>query len=179
MLNFCVAQQLYQLQSEANEGDLSRVRASLVNSEALVKIAEKLQINEFIRLGHGEERSGGRQRKSIMADTVEAMFGAVLLDGGYEQCRRLILRLYADAFSSLPRAEDIKDSKTKLQEYLQGQGKVLPRYEVFSESGKDHEKCFWVKCHVEGASPVPATGNSRRKAEQEAAKLMLKQLTHT
>lgn len=178
ILNFCITERLYELRPDADEGQLSRIRASLVNGESLADIAEHLELAEVIRLGVGEKRSGGKRRRSILADAVEALFGAVLLDSDFVRCRDLILQLYAVQLSDLPDAEDLKDPKTRLQELLQGRGKPLPSYTVLSESGKDHQKVFSVACQVEGIEAITANGTSRRKAEQQAAALMYQQLTH-
>ena len=175
ILNFCITQRLFDLRTAANEGDLSRVRASLVNREALAGLASRLKLSAYIRLGRGEKQSGGQRRVSIQADTMEAIFGAVLLDGGYDACRELIDRLYESHFDNLPDAEDLKDPKTRLQEYLQSRGLGLPRYTVTSEEGKDHAKRFEVSCEAVDYPAVSASGSSRRKAEQAAASKMLQQ----
>ncbi len=174
ILNFCITEKLFEMQPTASEGELSRIRASLVNSESLAAIAERLQLGNYIELGQGERHNGGEQRKSILSDAMEAVFGAALRDGGLEACRRLILELYRPLLLNLPSAEELKDPKTRLQEFLQGRGKKLPQYEVVAETGMDHQKKFEVICLVEGAAPASAIGSSRRKAEQLAAQKMFK-----
>lgn len=176
ILNLCITQELYDLRPEANEGELSRMRASLVNRDALAGIANQLELSSFIQLGQGERRSGGQRRESIQSDTVEAIFGSIFMDGGYEQCRSLILRLYASQLDNLPDAEALKDPKTRLQELLQSQGQGLPEYQIILETGKDHEKRFEVNCLVAGNEVSTGQGNSRRKAEQAAAEKALTQL---
>lgn len=178
ILNFCITEALYHLKPDATEGELSRIRASLVNGNSLAELASQFSLGDYLKLGHGERRSGGKRRKSILADALEALFGAVLLDGGHEQCRQLILAIYDSSLQNLPDAETLKDPKTRLQEYLQGRGQELPQYEVVDESGKDHQKKFVVNCHVNGTDVVSATGSSRRKAEQQAAQLMFETLQH-
>ncbi|MCW8963215.1 MAG: ribonuclease III [Gammaproteobacteria bacterium] len=176
VLNFCITRRLFGLRPDANEGDLSRIRASLVNREALASIATALDLSANIRLGRGEKQSGGQRRASIQSDAVEAILGAVLLDGGFDVCSALIDRLYQSHFEYLPDAQDLKDPKTRLQEYLQSRGLGLPCYTVTSETGKDHARNFEVSCEAAGYKTVQGMGSSRRKAEQAAASKMLEQL---
>jgi ribonuclease-3 len=176
VLNFCVARRLYLQLPDAAEGDLSRIRASLVNKDALARIAKQIGLADFIRLGRGEKQSGGQRRASILSDAMEAIFGAVLVDGGFDAVRELIQRLYQYQYENLPDPEALKDPKTRLQEHLQARGLGLPQYQVTRESGKDHAKQFEVSCIAGEFSPVVAEGNSRRKAEQAAASKMLNQI---
>ena len=176
VLNFCVSRRLYSELPQASEGDLSRIRASLVNKDALARIARKLDLSACIRLGRGEKQSGGQRRSSIQADAVEAILGSVLLDGGYDAAGDLIARLYQDHYKDLPDPEALKDPKTRLQEHLQARGMGLPQYQVIRESGKDHAKNFEVECSAGEFSTVIAEGTSRRKAEQAAASKMLDQI---
>ena len=176
VLNFCVARRLYSQLPGAAEGDLSRIRASLVNKDALARIAKQIELADFIRLGRGEKQSGGQRRASILSDAMEAIFGAVLLDGGFDAVRELIQRLYQYHYDNLPDPEALKDPKTRLQEHLQARGLGLPHYQVTRESGKDHAKQFEVSCMAGEFSPVVAGGSSRRKAEQAAASKMLDQI---
>ena len=178
ILNFCITEKLFEVRPNESEGELSRIRASLVNGESLATIAEQLQLGHYIELGQGEQRSGGKQRKSILADAMEAVLGAVLRDGGFDVCRKLILDLYQPLLLNLPSAEELKDPKTRLQELLQGRGEALPRYEVVAETGMDHQKQFEVNCLVAGVKSTMAIGSSRRKAEQLAAQKMLANLTN-
>lgn len=178
ILNFCITEKLFEMQPKASEGELSRMRASLVNAESLAAFADRLQLGNYIELGRGERHSGGELRKSILSDAMEALFGAILRDGGLEACRRLILELYRPLLLNLPSAEELKDPKTRLQEFLQGQGRKLPQYEVIAETGVDHQKQFEVNCLVEGVAPVSAISSSRRKAEQLAAHRMFTNLTN-
>ena len=175
ILNFCITRRLFSLRPDASEGELSRIRASLVNREALADLASSLQLSSIIKLGRGEQQSGGQRRRSIQADVVEAILGAVLIDGGFEACRDLITRLYHDHFENLPDAESLKDPKTRLQEYMQSRGMGLPKYSVTSEQGKDHAKQFEVVCEAMQLPAVTGSGSSRRKAEQVAASKMLEQ----
>jgi ribonuclease-3 len=178
-LNFTIAQRLYALRPEDAEGDLSRARASLVNQAALADIARAIGIDSQLVLGRGELRSGGAQRAAILADALEALIGAVLLDGGPPAAERVLDRLYAERFEQLPESSDLKDAKTRLQEWLQGRGLTLPAYTVDSVRGREHEQIFTVVCEVqERGVKTTGRGRSRRLAEQAAAALMLSELTH-
>jgi ribonuclease-3 len=176
ILGFEVADRLYHLARDADEGQLSRMRAHLVKRETLAGIARDLQLGDILRLGTGELRSGGQGRDSILADAVEAIIAAVYLDGGMDEARALVRRLLGDRLAE-PRPEiRRKDSKTQLQEHLQSLGKPLPRYEVISISGEQHEQTFRVVCVTGLAPDTLGEGGSRRKAEQKAAKAMLQRL---
>lgn len=169
ILNLTIAAALYDLSPGATEGELTRIRSSLVKRDALVAIAKDLDISAHIKLGQGERRSGGQRRESIQADAVEAILGAVLLDGGIVVCQQLIRRLYSSRLTNLPDAEKLKDPKTRLQEYLQARSMGLPEYHIARESGKDHEKYFEVNCRITDDQIISGLGSSRRKAEQDAA----------
>jgi ribonuclease-3 len=177
-LNFIVAALLYEHCPGHDEGDLSRARASLVNRKTLAEIAGELDIEQQIILGDGERRTGGAQRSSILADVVEALIGAMLLDGGHAAAQALIVRLFESRISDLPLPDELKDAKTRLQEWLQGRGRGLPVYSVESMSGKDHERVFNVRCELEDSDRCSVgMGRSRRSAEQSAAAAMLRGLT--
>ncbi|HEU4617680.1 MAG TPA: ribonuclease III [Gammaproteobacteria bacterium] len=189
-LNFIIAKRLYESRSEHSEGDLSRARASLVRQSTLAEMARALGLDEQLVLGRGELRSGAAHRGAILADAFEALVGAVLLDGGHDAAERLVDTLFADRFARLPEPDELKDSKTKLQEWLQGRGMRLPSYSIDSVHGREHEQVFTVVCEVEqrakgqpreaeGGSPYVRThgrGSSRRIAEQRAAAAMLAEL---
>ena len=178
VLGLCVSESLYELFPQVEEGDLSRLRASLVNRETLAAIAGELALGDELLLGGGELKSGGFRRSSILADALEAVIGAVYLDGGFEPAQRLIQSLYADRLKRLPPPAELKDPKTRLQECLQGQGLQLPEYHVEAILGKDHEQRFQVICSVPGSTfRAQGEGSSRRKAEQAAAAAVLKRLT--
>jgi ribonuclease-3 len=180
LLNLVAAELLYERRPHAPEGDLSRLRSRLVRDRTLANLAQELELSQFLRLGQGEQKSGGYLRESILADVVEAIIGAIFLDGGYEEARRVVRKLLDAREQSLPQADDLKDPKTRLQELLQGRGHDLPRYRVLSESGADHVKRFDVECRVEGlAEPVRAEASSRRKAEQAAARTMYERLVES
>ena len=173
-LNFAIAHRLYDLRREGAEGDLSRARAALVKQPTLTTIGQRLGIDSQIVLGAGELRSGGAQRGAVLADAVEAVIGAVLLDGGTAAAEALIDLLFAEAFANLPDASALKDAKTRLQEWLQGNSLNLPSYSVEDVTGRDHEQTFIVSCKVgERNASTTGQGPSRRRAEQEAAAAML------
>jgi ribonuclease-3 len=173
-LNFAIARRLYALRSDDTEGDLSRARAALVKEQTLATIGQSLGIDAEIVLGAGELRSGGAQRGAVLADAVEALIGAVLLDGGTVAAEALIDWLFAEQIAALPDAATLKDAKTRLQEWLQGKGLHLPVYAVESVHGRDHEQTFVVSCEVtEKHAYTTGQGPSRRRAEQEAAAAML------
>lgn len=177
-LSFAIARRLYEMRPQDSEGDLSRARAALVKQATLAQIGQKLQVDRHLVLGAGEARTGGARRTAVLADAVEALIGAVLLDGGIEAAEALIDLLFADLLVNLPPAAALKDAKTRLQEWLQGRGLRLPEYAVEAVSGRDHEQTFVVSCVVpEKASRTTGQGPSRRIAEQEAAEAMLVVLT--
>ena len=174
VLSFIVAEMLFKSYPDASEGELSRFRASLVSGDALGGIALELGIGEQLRLGEGELKSGGQRRASILADALEALIGAVYLDQGLAAAAAVAARLLRERLDALPGASELKDPKTRLQEWLQGHGLGLPEYRVLEVSGEPHEQHFKVRCDVgELAVAAEAEGSSRRRAEQEAAALVL------
>lgn len=174
MLSFVVAEFLFERFPEATEGELSRYRASLVSGEALAAVATSIGLGRALRLGEGELRSGGQARATILADALEAVFGAIFLDCGLEATREAARRVFGEALASLPSASELKDAKTRLQEWLQGRGFALPSYTVLDVSGEPHEQRFRVRCDVSDlAVTAVAEGSSRRRAEQEAAERIL------
>jgi ribonuclease III len=174
VLNCVIAMLVFREFGAADEGDLSRFRSSLVSGEALAVIAAEIGLGDQLRLGSGELKSGGFRRKSILADTLEALFGAVYLDGGFDAAAAVIERLFTPRLDRLPSAAELKDPKTRLQEALQARGLPLPSYVVESVSGEAHSQVFQVSCSVDilGLKTL-ASGGSRRRAEQAAAQLML------
>lgn len=177
ILNCVIAEALYHQVPDADEGALSRLRALLVRGETLARIAGELNLGEALALGSGELKSGGFRRRSILADALEAVIGAVYLDGGFEACRGLIRKLFASRLESLPAAESLKDPKTRLQEYLQARQAALPVYRLVAEQGEPHRRTFRVACEIPWLErPLEASGRSRRAAEQEAARLALQEL---
>jgi ribonuclease III len=174
LLNWVIADALFRRQPDASEGELTRLRASLVREPTLAGIAQSLNLGDHLRLGPGELRSGGFRRQSILADGLEALFAAIYLDGGPQAAQTAILRLYHAALEQLPDAESLKDAKTRLQELLQGRGLPLPAYEVIEISGQAHQQQFRVRCSVPGApQQAEGQGTSRRQAEHAAAARLL------
>lgn len=174
VLSFVVAELLFRRFPDASEGELSRYRASLVSGESLAAIAAGLGLGEQLRLGEGELKSGGQRRSTILADALEAIFGAIYLDQGLEAAHTAAGRLFRDSLAALPEAAALKDPKTRLQEWLQGRGFALPAYTVLEVSGEPHEQHFRVRCDVtELRLAAEAEGSSRRRAEQEAAQRIL------
>jgi ribonuclease-3 len=177
ILNFVIASEVFNRRPDLREGELSRMRAALVNKHALAEIARRFDLGPHIVLGSGEMKSGGRRRDSILADALEALIGAVYLDGGYEAGRALVLRLYQDDLSSLPDMEAHKDPKTRLQEYLQGRHLDLPHYAVEEVSGRAHAQTFRVVCTSEALQLIgEGLAGNRRQAEQAAANDLLAKL---
>jgi ribonuclease-3 len=172
LLSLTVSDLLYHSRPHAPEGDLSRMRSRLVRDVTLAEIARELDLSPHLRLGHGELRSGGFLRESILADVIEALIAAVYLDGGFDAARQVVAQLIGKRLDALPDAEQLKDPKTRLQELLQAHGLELPEYTVLAESGADHAKRFLVQCAIgDLLPPVRAEAASRRKAEQGAARL--------
>jgi ribonuclease-3 len=177
VLGLVCAQSLYERFGEADEGSLSRLRASVVNGESLAQLAAGLALGELLSLGPGELKTGGFRRESILADALEALCGALYLDAGLPRSRVMIEQLLAPALTALNLPGDLKDPKTRLQELLQGRGLPLPRYNVDSIEGELHAQVFRVTCEVEPLGQrASATGSSRRRAEQMAAARILEQI---
>lgn len=179
ILNFVIAAALYARSADSSEGVLSRLRATLVNGDRLAEVASSIGLGDHLILGSGELKSGGFRRASILADTLEAVFGAIYLDGGYNSARSVILALFAKSLKNLPDNDTLKDPKTRLQEYLQARQQPLPNYTVVDISGEAHNQTFTVSCSVSAIEDsVRGIGSSRRKAEQEAALKILEVLAN-
>jgi ribonuclease-3 len=168
---------LYDAHPDADEGALSRLRATLVSGETLGNIAVDLELGEHLRLGPGELKSGGFRRASILADALEAMVGAIFLDSGFDAASAAVTRIIGARLARLPAAESLKDAKTRLQEALQARGLALPVYTLVATSGDPHEQSFSVTCEVASfAVRASGEGASRRRAEQMAARKALELL---
>jgi ribonuclease-3 len=177
ILGFVVADELYLTFPDANEGQLSRLRARLVKKESLAAIARKLNLGSYLNLGAGELRTGGQSRDSILADALEALFAATYLDSGYQSAREVILKLYRKRIEELTPEMQGKDPKTRLQEYLQARKNPLPSYTIVAVSGEQHDQHFEVACQVVELNLLShGLGGSRRKAEQKAAANLLEKL---
>lgn len=177
ILNCTIAQALFEQFPKASEGELSRYRAAQVRGETLADVAREFDLGPWLRLGPGELKSGGHRRASILADTVEALIGAISLDGGMAVAQERVLAWWQTRLENTDPEQMMKDPKTRLQEYQQGQGAPLPRYEVVEITGQAHNQTFTVSCTVDQlADSVLASDSSRRGAEQSAARKTLRQL---
>jgi ribonuclease-3 len=177
VLQLVVSELVFEKTPNASEGQLSRLRSTLVKDTTLAEIAAELGIGEFLILGSGEKKSGGHRRSSILADALEAIFGAVYLDVGLEGARDVVHKAYGERLHDLPEAADLRDPKSRLQEYLQGRKMALPEYEVQKVSGKAHKQSFEISCSIAGLDAVTTgKGLTRRDAEQEAALAMLEKI---
>ena len=177
ILSLVIAEVLYHRFPNVSEGDMSRMRATLVREKTLAELAREFALGDYLILGPGELKSGGFRRESILADTVEALIGGVFLDSDIQTVEKLILNWYQTRLDEISPGDKQKDPKTRLQEYLQGRHLPLPSYLVVQVRGEAHDQEFTIHCQVSGLSePVVGTGSSRRKAEQAAAEQALKML---
>ncbi|MCB5186986.1 ribonuclease III [Methylobacillus caricis] len=177
VLNFLVAHQLYQRFPKLPEGDLSRLRAQLVKEQTLSEIAISLGLGDFLKLGEGELKSGGWRRPSVLADALEAIIGAIFLDGGYPAAEAVVIRLFQPLLEKIDPKAIGKDAKSLLQEYLQGRKIELPEYVVLATEGEAHCQTFLVSCHIPKLQiTTEGKGSSRRAAEQQAAQSAYEQL---
>jgi ribonuclease-3 len=177
ILGFVIAEALFEKFPKHDEGDLTRMRSSLVKGVTLAEIGRDFNLGEYLILGPGELKSGGHRRESILEDAIEAILGAVYLDSNMTQCKQLILDWFAQRLSAIKPGNEQKDPKTRLQEYLQGRKIPLPVYDVIDTSGQSHNQHFTVRCITEVVdTEVIAKGTSRRKAEQAAAQQVLEHL---
>lgn len=174
ILGFVIAEALFEKFPSHDEGDLTRMRSSLVKGVTLAEIARDFNLGECLILGPGELKSGGHRRESILEDAIEAIIGAIYLDSDITNCKQLILTWFEKRLSVIKPGNEQKDPKTRLQEYLQGRKIALPSYEVIDTTGQSHNQQFTVRCITEVlADEVIAKGTSRRKAEQAAAEQIL------
>lgn len=177
VLNLTISAALYDRYPELAEGELTRLRASLVKKETLARLARQLNLGDFLRLGAGELKSGGFARDSTLADALEAVFGAILLDADVDQARAIVLGVYREVLENVTPDTLEKDPKTRLQEYLQKRFLATPTYNIVAITGEAHDQTFHVECVVAGLEePVQGSGKNRRNAEQEAAATALKRL---
>lgn len=177
LVNLIIAEALHARWTKADEGALTRARASLVRESSLAGIARSLNLGDKLQLGPGEMKSGGHRRDSILADALEAVVAAIHLDAGYQACRDCVLNWFETLMAELPVGKVDKDSKTRLQEWLQARQLNRPEYSLIESSGEEHDRTFLVRCRIdEPAHDAEATGTSLRAAEQAAAHLVLAQL---
>lgn len=174
ILSIIISDLIYREKSLLNEGDLTRLRAYLVKESTLCQIAKNINLSIHINVGAGENKSGTRYRCSVLSDTLEALLGAIYLDSGFENTFSVIQELYKDVLSKLPSMDQLKDSKTRLQEIIQKESMNLPEYSIANITGQDHLQKFYVKCIVKDRNLITeGEGISIRKAEQDAAALMI------
>lgn len=177
ILNMVISCALFERYPQESEGQLSRLRAFLVKGDTLADIALEIELGDYLFLGPGELKSGGFRRRSILADALEAIFAAIFLDGDLAHAERVILNLYDSRLNNQTLNVNLKDAKTQLQEYLQAQKHPLPQYTVEEVKGGEHEQIFHIICGLPTLNVITeGQGETRRKAEQVAAKLMLQQL---
>jgi len=179
LLNFVIAAELFERFPTLSEGDLTRMRARLVNQDALAGLARGLELGQFLELGGGEYKSGGFERDSILADALEAVLGAIYRDGGLDSAWAAIGLLYRALLDQIDPQSELKDPKTRLQEYTQKRLMVVPVYTTLEVTGEAHQQHFIVQCEVPGVPVARGEGASRRAAEQEAAELVLRGLKET
>jgi len=174
VLSYVISEDLYSRFPTADEGQLSRLRVSLVKGSALAHLARELDLSAQLRLGSGERSGGGRQRASILADTLEAVLGAIALDQGIAVARDAVRKIFASRLSELHLDQALKDPKTRLQEFLQARQRPLPEYRLLSTEGEEHARSFTVACVLsDGGDEATGQGSSRRAAEQQAAQRAL------
>ena len=177
VLGSIISEELYSRHSNIDEGQLSRLRSHLVRGNTLANLAKKLDISENLRLGQGELKSGGFRRESILADTFEAILGAIFLDSDYLTVKKVVLNLFSDLLNEVKSEESLKDFKTQLQEMLQKKGYDLPKYELLQTKGKDHNAVFYVSCHVKALKiKVEKNAKSIKRAEQACAQSILEEI---
>lgn len=177
VLSYVVSDVLYARFPDADEGQLSRLRVSLVKGSTLAELAQEIGLGEYVRLGSGERSGGGRQRASILADTLEAVLGAIALDLGIDVARAAVLKVFSGRLEALDLSQAEKDPKTRLQELLQATGRPLPEYRLLQTEGEDHRRTFIVGCELsDSGDRAQGAGSSRRAAEQRAADELLRLL---
>jgi ribonuclease-3 len=176
VLGFLVAEEIYRSRRDLDEGGMTRLRAKLVNARHLASLASRLELGDALYLGRGEERSGGREKASLLANAFEAVTGAVFLDGGVRAARRLVKRLFADDIRSRAGAGRTRDPKTELQELAQARGWALPEYRVSEIVGPDHDRTFTVEVALDGEIVARGSGRSKKRAEQACASRALDEL---
>jgi ribonuclease-3 len=178
ILNLVITDHIYHRFPAADEGELSRIRASLVKEETLAIVARDIDLGDYIYLGGGELKSGGHRRESILSDALEAVIAAIYLDSNYAQAEQVILSLFRNCLQEISADTNLKDPKTRLQEHLQSQKMDLPIYEVTQTSGKSHSQVFTMSCSLATLNQsTKGEGTSRKKAEQKAADKMLEKLS--
>lgn len=178
VLDFVISEVVYHTHPGAPEGDLSKLRASLVKDASLADLASQLGLGQHLILGSGERKTGGHRRESILADAIEAIFGAVYLDAGFDAAVGIIHKAFGARLTEFPDVEELRDPKTRLQEWLQGRGQGLPDYELVGVTGEAHRQRFEIRCSTaDSDTQTTGFGTTRRNAEQQAAQSMFEILT--
>lgn len=177
VLGFVIVEYLFSSEKKFTESEMAKIKSYLVKESVLSDIADSISLGKYIRLGKGEEATGGRTKKSILADTVEALFGAVYLDGGYKKVKTIIIRLFKKEIDALMASNRFYDYKTELQEKTQMLFGVLPEYKVIKQEGKEHDKIFTIDVFIEGKRFGRGSGRSKKEAETSAAREALSQLS--
>jgi ribonuclease III len=176
VLALVVNEYLFKHFEDYQEGKLAKIKSAVVSEATLARLARKIDLGEFVLMGKGEEHSGGRERPSILANTLEAVIGAIFLDSGLKASRKFLLALIKDEIEIVNNPSSMRDPKTALQEYVQKKYKERPVYEVVAERGPDHRKEFTVRLLIKGREIVTGDGPSKRKAEMNAAQILLQKL---
>ncbi len=177
VLGLVVSEYLYSELADRPEGDLARIKSFVVSEESLNRIARSLRVDNFVLIGKGEEYSGGRQKKAILADAMEAIIGAYFLDSGFAKAKKFVLRYLVPEITTVREGKHQRDYKTLLQELVQKRFKTYPRYSLDRKTGPDHDKTFWINVDVEGRSYGPGRGKNKKEAEQAAAAQAYESLT--
>jgi ribonuclease-3 len=174
VLGLIINDSLFRSYQNMDEGRMARIKASLASEQTLARAASRISLGEVLLLGRGEKQTGGKTRSSILADALEAVIGALYVDRGWQAVYTFVTELLADEIEKLSGREDVRDPKTKLQEYLQKQGKALPEYKLLGKTGPDHKSTFQISVSLSGKEIAQGTGESRKKAEHQAASNALK-----
>jgi ribonuclease III len=177
-LGLIINEYLFLALPDKAEGELSRIKSFVVSEATLYEIARLIKIDNFILIGRGEEFSGGRDKKAILADAMEALIGAYYLDSGFEKVKRFLSALFIPEINKVLSDQHQKDYKTLLQEYIQKRFKTYPRYSIVQKKGPDHDRTFWITVTIDGISYGPGKGKNKKEAEQSAASIAYEALTN-
>ena len=170
VLELVISEQMFSKKPSASEGELTKSRAALVNEDVLAAAARDIGLGDYIQLGKGEQNSGGSDKSSILADVVEALIGAVYIDGGYDKAKKLVDMLLEESIDTVLSGGGLKDYKTRIQEHFHKMGTCDIKYTVYREEGPPHDRVFYVKLYVDGRELAHGEGSSKKNAEQRAAK---------
>ena len=177
VLGLAVAEYLYRALADRPEGELAKIKSFVVSEASLAEVARSLRVDNFILIGRGEEYSGGRSKKALLADCVEAIIGSYFLDSGFREARRFVLQFMVPAIEKVLAGKHEKDYKTLLQEYSQRVYRLYPKYVLTKKTGPDHERVFWMEVEVNGRRYGPGKGRNKKEAEQAAAGIAYESIT--